>query len=70
MMKILLTVDRIHNTAVMYEGEEEDFIDDGEGEDLLWDVEEEEVDPLGTPKRETLKSLRKRARDMERRCEL
>jgi len=51
--------------AILYEGEADYLLEDMEA------AEEDEiyVDPLDAP-RETLKSLKKRARDMERRGEL
>jgi hypothetical protein len=65
--------DWIHDSAVMYEGDTGDFLvddDDDDSDDIAWQGEEE-PDPLtSTPVRESLKSLRKRAKDMERRGEL
>jgi GTP-binding protein len=60
--------DWIHDANVVYQDDEGDFVDDED--ESQWEEEEAEPDPLDRPHRETLKSLRKRVREMERRGDI
>ena len=62
--------DWVHANDIMYEGDDDDFVEDDENDqDVGMDEPEDDDDDIAV-QRETLKSLKKKARRMERRGEV
>lgn len=67
--------DWVHASGVVYEGDDDNYRDaEGDGEEEDWqsdkDGEDDEEPPMVEAQRETLKSLKRKVRDMQRRGEI
>jgi GTP-binding protein len=62
--------DWIHDSGVRYEGDDNDFVQDGQDEENDEDWEDDEENLEIAPQRETIVSLRRKARDMERKGQI